>query len=324
MLYPLLLTPIYQDYIWGGWEIVTRYDRSAPAKKRYAESWEVCDREGAVSVVQNGPLAGQSLHEVIEAMPFELYGTSSVPKVFPLLIKLIDAHENLSVQVHPAESEAIAHKGEPKSEAWYVLDAKPGSKIYAGLKSQLTKQEFTKLAGSKALVDCMHTFEVKTGDVFYLPGGTLHSIGEGVLLLEVQQNADTSYRVYDWERKLDDGSSRPLHIEDAADSVHIRDVHMPFVDRVEMHASDMCDINQLVHTPYFSMKHVNAKSSLRLDKQQNGCEILFVEGGSGTLIFDTFEQPLLPGMTLLIPHVCKQMTLETTHCDFVVIRPEIV
>lgn len=323
MLYPLLLDPIYQDYLWGGREIVTKYERSAPAQKRYAESWEICDRDEYNSKVHNGPLRGTTLRELLREYPYEMYGILQPPKKFPLLIKLIDAYQQLSVQVHPDENAAKKDHTEPKTECWYILDAKEGSQIYAGLQKPLTKEGFLSLAGTDALADAMQVFTPKRGDVFFIPGGRLHAIGAGILLLEIQQNSDTTYRVYDWGRLQDDGTARPLHVEKAAECVHLDDIESPRISIEHLHEQDECALSSLVDTPYFSVKQVSARKDLRLNKTDPGCEILFFEEGEGTLIFENHTLSVTPGMTVLIPHHCKKVTLETSKVSFIVIRPKL-
>ncbi len=324
MLYPLLMKPTYRDYLWGGREIVTKYERQAPALKRYAESWEVSDRSGRESSVENGELSSKTLFDIAQSFPFELYGTRTPPQQFPLLLKLIDAYQNLSVQVHPKNETAHVLGGEPKSECWYVLDAKENAKIYAGLKKPLTKAQFMNLAGKKEILNAMHSFTPKQGELFYIPAGSLHAIGEGILLLEIQQNSDTTFRVYDWDRFQDDGTPRALHIDSAKEAVNLLDVSSPLLTPLEMNSQEGVEIKRLVEAPFFSLAHMSAEQDIRLNKTQPGCEIFFVEEGTGLLRFEKHILELAPGMTILVPHICKSMTLETAHIDLLVIRPKLL
>jgi len=323
MLYPLLLDPIYQDYLWGGREIITKYDRTAPAQKRYAESWEICDRDDYNSKVHNGALKGRTLRALLREFPFEMYGTLHPPKQFPLLIKLIDAHEHLSIQVHPDENAAKQFESEPKTECWYILDAKEDAQIFAGLKAPLTKEAFQKIAGTSALPEAMHALNAKRSDVFFIPGGRLHAIGSGILLLEIQQNSNTTYRIYDWGRTQDDGTPRELHIDQAIECAHLDDIASPKISIEFLHTDEECSVSSLIDCPYFSVKHIEAKKDLRLNKTEPGCEVLFFEHGEGTLIFENHTLAVSPGMSVLIPHICKQVTLETEGVQFIVIRPKL-
>jgi mannose-6-phosphate isomerase len=219
MLYPLRFRPILVERIWGG-QTLARYGKPVPTGKRIGESWEISDRDDAQSIVTNGPLAGQSLRQLIVQFGVQLLGTNCPAATrFPLLIKLLDARERLSLQVHPPATVADTLGGEPKTEMWYIMDADPGAFLIAGLKRGVTKATFqSNMAGS------FHQFPVKTGAALFVPSGRLHAIGDGLVIAEIQQNSDTTYRVYDW------GRPRQLHTAESLASIDFTD-NEPSLDR---------------------------------------------------------------------------------------------
>ena len=218
-LYPLRFRPLLMERVWGG-QTLARYGKPVPTGKRIGESWEISDRDDAQSIVTNGPLAGQSLRQLITRFGPALLGTNNPTPHFPLLVKLLDARERLSLQVHPPAAVAGDLGGEPKTEMWYIMDADPGAFLIAGLKRGVTKASFqTNLAGS------FHQFPVKAGDALFVPSGRLHAIGDGLVIAEIQQNSDTTYRVYDWGR-----TGRALHVNESLASINFDD-HEPSLDR---------------------------------------------------------------------------------------------
>lgn len=214
-LYPLLFQPVYKDYLWGGNRLAHLFGRTGtPAI--CAESWEVTDRAEGMSIVINGSFKGCSLHTLVDTQGPALLGEGSTETAFPLLIKLIDARQDLSVQVHPDHRSAALTGGEPKTEMWYILEADPSALIYAGLKPGVTQTQFEEALRLQRLEsDVLAAIPAKPGRVVFVPGGRVHAIGAGCLLLEVQQNSTTTYRVYDWNRTDKQGRSRDLHLEQA-------------------------------------------------------------------------------------------------------------
>lgn len=215
-LYPLLFDPVYKDYVWGGDRIRTQFKRPIPPGV-YAESWEVSDRTEGMSVVSNGRLAGKSLRGLVEEYGAELLGSAApAAGAFPLLVKVIDARERLSVQVHPDDETAIRYGGEAKTEMWCSLeDVTARTSVFAGLAEGTTESALRAAVGSGGAARLLKTVRLAGGEAVFVPGGRVHAIDAGNLLLEVQQNSNTTYRLYDWDRKGPDGKSRPLHIEEA-------------------------------------------------------------------------------------------------------------
>lgn len=214
MLYPLLLQPAFKDYLWGGNRLREQFGKNTDMEP-LAESWELsCHRDG-LSIIANGEYANKTLAEVLKEFP-QWIGTKNTSSHFPLLIKLIDAKKNLSIQVHPDEAYAQLHEGESgKTEMWYVLDAEKGATLIYGFSKNITKEEFARRIQDNTLLEICNVVPIHKGDVFFIEAGTLHAIGEGALIAEIQQSSNSTYRVYDYGRLGKDGQPRPLHIEKA-------------------------------------------------------------------------------------------------------------
>jgi mannose-6-phosphate isomerase len=219
----LLFEPIFQERIWGGRRLKDEFGKELPAGLKIGESWELVDRPEAQSVVRSGPIKGVSLHQLWKNHREEIFGDVKNAPRFPLLIKLLDARETLSLQVHPPAHIAPRLNGEPKTEFWYVAKADQDAKIYAGLRATTSPEEFNRSIANGNVADHIHAIKVKEGDGIFLPAGRFHAIGAGNLLVEIQQNSDTTYRVYDWDRVDDTGQPRELHIEEALQCIDFND-----------------------------------------------------------------------------------------------------
>lgn len=224
-LYPLTFTPVLKDYIWGGRNLETKLGRTLPAEGTIAESWEIAAHEDGVSVVDNGRYAGTPLTQLHQQLGIDLIGThnqwAQERGKFPLLIKILDASQKLSVQVHPNDHYALEHEGNElgKTEMWVVLDATEDAGVILGVTAGTTPNNFKEAIHAGNLEPHLHTIPVKKGDVVCVPAGSLHAILGGLLIAEIQQNSNTTYRVYDWNR-LRDGKPRPLHIQQALDVIN--------------------------------------------------------------------------------------------------------
>lgn len=221
-LYPLLFKPIYKSVIWGG-DMLNSYLHRKLHKPELpiGEAWEIVDRDKDVSVVESGSLAGKSLRTLIETYGSDLVGQKNVNKRFPLLVKIIDAGQRLSLQVHPDEAACKKIIGaEPKNEMWYVIASKKDAKIFVGINSKATKRNFMDSYNSLDIEKYLQAYKSVPGDAYFITSGTVHAIGEGNLLLEIQQNSDTTYRISDWSRVDADGKPRELHIKNALESIH--------------------------------------------------------------------------------------------------------
>ena len=222
---PLTFQPIFIERMWGGRRLESKFHKELPQQKRIGESWEIVDRSEAQSVVASGPLGGRTLHELWTQHRQEIFGDLPETPRFPLLIKILDAQEKLSLQVHPPENVASRLGGEPKSEFWYVAAADPDAALFLGFSEPITRDRFKERLRDGTVIDHVHRIAVQAGDAVFLPAGRVHAIGAGSLLIEIQQNSDTTYRVFDWNR-IDPatGTKRALHVEQAIQCIDFADV----------------------------------------------------------------------------------------------------
>jgi mannose-6-phosphate isomerase len=229
---PLVFEPIFMERMWGGRHLESEFHKRLPPDVRIGESWEIVDRPEAQSVVAKGPLRGMTLHELWIEYREEVFG--GAPKTgsprrplprFPLLIKILDAHEKLSLQVHPPEHVATRLGGEPKTEFWYVAAADPGAELSVGFRAPITRDRFEETLRDGTVIDHVQKIAVRQGDAVFLPAGRLHAVGAGNLLVEIQQNSDTTYRVFDWNRAdPTTGRQRELHVGEAVQCIDFGDV----------------------------------------------------------------------------------------------------
>ena len=307
-LYPILLEPVYKDYIWGGTRIPAIFDRAAQPGI-CAESWEVSDRPEGMSVVTNGKHAGTSLHELVLTLGRTLIGSGAEEETFPLLIKLIDAEQRLSVQVHPNDRTARKHGGEAKTEMWYVLDAAPGASVYAGLAPRVDKKAFEKALAEERLEEVLQKIPVATGQSIYIPGGRVHAIAEGCLLLEVQQNSNTTYRVYDWGRVGPDGRPRDLHVEQAFKVINWRDreTHPPEAEAMEGEGPN--GWREVLSCPYFTLKRIDLKAEESVEHSGESFHVTFTLSGRARIRGNDVDVQAGPGVSCLLPAALHGYTL---------------
>jgi len=213
------------ERIWGGQKLAELFDKKLPPNKRIGESWEIVDRPEAQSIVATGPLKGKTLHELWRQDRQSVFGHVPETPRFPLLIKLLDAREKLSLQVHPPENIAAKLGGEAKTEFWYVAAAEPGAKIFVGFKKSTTREPFEQSLRTGSAADQVHSIQVQPGDAMFLPAGRLHGIGGDCVLVEIQENSDTTYRLFDWNR-VDPASGKPrqLHLQQALECTDFNDI----------------------------------------------------------------------------------------------------
>jgi mannose-6-phosphate isomerase len=220
----LRFLPLYQERVWGGRALAEVLHRALPSEKIIGESWEIVDRPEAQSQVADGPWAGRTLRDVLERDAAAVMGPRWDPaRRFPILVKWLDARDRMSLQVHPPAAVAASLGGEPKTENWYIAEAAPGAAVMAGLRPGVTKVQFEAALRSHQLEPLVHRILVHKGDSIFVPSGRLHAIDAGNLILEIQQNSDTTYRVYDWGRVGLDGKPRQLHIEESLKSINFAD-----------------------------------------------------------------------------------------------------
>jgi mannose-6-phosphate isomerase len=220
-LYPLRFHPILRQYIWGGNRLGTVLGKPLGEGSDYAESWEICDHGQDQSIVAAGPLAGTALGSLVAERGVELLGKHLSGSRFPLLVKFLDAAKTLSVQVHPDDARAakLTPPDLGKTEVWVVLEARPGSTIYAGLRPGVDRKTLAEAIAGGACERLLHSFQPKPGDCVFLPAGAVHALGEGLLVAEIQQSSDTTYRLFDWNRVGPDGKPRPLHVEKGLEAI---------------------------------------------------------------------------------------------------------
>ncbi len=261
MLYPLTFQPRFKERVWGGRALEQLYGKELPTGVPIGESWELSDRPGDISVIANGSLAGKDLRWLMEHHAAELLGSAkSQSGRFPLLVKILDAREKLSLQVHPPQGKAAELSGEPKTEMWYIADAAPDSELYVGLRRGVTRLEFEGKLQDGTVADCFHRVRVRAGDTMFLPSGRVHAIGAGLVLFEIQQNSDTTYRVFDWNRVGLDGKPRELHIAQSLASIDFSDFEPSLVDNPWTISGGLRS-KVLVNDPLFTVNLIAAQAA---------------------------------------------------------------
>ena len=263
-LYPFVFAPVFKDYIWGGRNLETKLGRAIP-DGIVAESWEISGHPSSPTTVDNGPLTGKTLPELLSLLGLDLVGSRSQAMLdrnkFPLLIKLLDANKPLSVQVHPRDDYATRHEnGElGKTEMWYILHTQPNAHLIYGVKVGVTPQTFRQNLDNGTLENCLHQLPVNVGDAVFVPAGSVHAIMDGIVLAEIQQNSDTTYRVYDWNRVGTDGKPRQLHVEKAMDVINFDQVEPDsFTPQLIEENAALC--REFITTcPYFNVERITFK-----------------------------------------------------------------
>ena len=308
-LYPIRFEPQLKSRVWGGDALCRKYGKKE-CKTATGESWEICGLQGDLSLISNGFLEGNDISEIIEVYMGDLLGDKIYEKYgieFPLLIKLLDARDMLSVQVHP--DDAIArkrHSAYGKSELWYILEAEPGAVIYSGFNRDITADEYHEALEKKELPSLMNRITPVPGDVFYLPAGTIHCIGGGVIVAEIQQASDITYRIYDWDRKGVDGESRELHTDLAVDALNFNQhsepvTHHPIAPEVPVVIAD---------TPHFYISLAGAEGTVLRDYSLTDSFIVILcSAGSFTIECGDNSEKLTAGDTILIPAAIDSVTV---------------
>ncbi|MBO4490020.1 MAG: class I mannose-6-phosphate isomerase [Lentisphaeria bacterium] len=308
-LYPLAFTSFFKTVIWGGRKLETVFHRTLPDDHSpVGEAWEICERPEFSSRVLNGPLKGRTLGSLMEEFGSGLLGSRVNGTRFPLLVKILDARDRLSLQVHPDEA-ACARLGggaEPKTEMWYVIGADPGAKIVAGVAQGASPESFWPRVDSADIEKQLHVYEAQAGDTFFIRAGCVHAIGGGNLILEVQQNSDTTYRISDWGRLGADGKPRTLHVDQARECVNFAMREEPLVSR--RRAAD--GIVPLVRCPFFQADEISFSRPLDMPSP-DGLSFHLISSVSGALTLSCADEKLriAPGSTVLIPASCGGYSL---------------
>lgn len=306
-LHPLILSPIYRRYIWGGRRFASTLGRTLPPGDDYAESWELVDRGPDQSVVAAGPLAGSTLGDLVRTRGAELLGRHAPLSAFPLLFKFLDASHDLSVQVHPDDARAgrLTPPDRGKTEAWYVLDAVPGSRIYAGLRAGTTRDDLAASLRAGRCGDVLHSFEPHRGDCVFIPAGTVHAIGAGLMVAEIQQSSDVTYRLHDWNRVGPDGKPRAMHIEAGLEAV----THFKPVAPVAGESTDDPAVRRLVTSEYFLLDEVRPHREWQVGGDDR-CHFLAVLAGCLRLDSRWGLPDLVAGSCVLLPAAVGSQTVE--------------
>jgi len=311
-LYPLKFNPILKERLWGGTKLKEVLGK--PSKSEITgESWELSGVPGDISKVSNGELTGVSLQTLINDYPEELLGKSVVKrfgKEFPILIKFIDAKQDLSIQLHPNDALAKQrHDSFGKTEMWYVMDADKDANLIVGFNKDVTKEEYSKSLEANTLLDLLNYEAVKEGDTFFINTGKIHAIGAGVLLAEIQQTSDVTYRVFDFNRKDKNGDLRELHTEMALDAMHYHKKD----DFIVHYPSESDTVNKMVDSPYFKTNFIEITNTLKQDiTQRESFTIYMCVGGKVEINTEFGSAKISNGETVLIPAITNQITLNGT------------
>lgn len=308
---PIKLSPAFQDYLWGGERLKSDFNKKSTLTP-LAESWELSAHKAGESTVCDGPYQGLSLSAYLSAVGKDALGTHATRfDYFPILIKLIDAKQNLSVQVHPDDAFALANEGEyGKTEMWYVLDCEDGAALYCGFSKDVTKEEYAAAIAQNTLTDILNRVPVSRGDVFFIPAGTVHAIGAGIVICEIQQNSNTTYRVYDYGRRDKNGNTRPLHVEKAlaVSTLTKAPVHQPTPNGADVLLADC---------PYFTVRRKRVCGEDSLTATTASFTSLIVTDGDGALVSKHGTLPLTKGDSIFIPAQDEHFTLTGT-CELIV------
>lgn len=278
-LYPLTFQPIFKERVWGGQNLARLYGKRLPTGAPIGESWEISDRPGDASVIAHGPLAGKDLRWLVENHRADLLGNARLEGGrFPLLIKLLDAQQKLSLQVHPSAAGAAGRHGDPKTEMWFIAGAAPGAELYVGLKHGVTRADFERRIHDGTVTECFHRVPVRAGDAMFLPSGRVHAIGAGLVIFEIQQNSDTTYRVFDWNRVGLDGQPRELHVAQSLASIDFNDFEPSLTIGEETRATH-CHVRKLVSHPLFSVELFRAQNGGVISLPASRMQIIGVVAG---------------------------------------------
>ena len=312
-LYPIKFEPIYKDYIWGGTKLSDKLNKKTPSNiVKCAESWEISSIEDNISVVSNGFLAGNNLQEVIEVYMGDILGDKIFEKFgdeFPLLIKLIDATDTLSIQVHPDNKTAKErHHAFGKTEMWYIMDSEPNSQIITGFKGKISKDIYQKHLKDNTLKDILNVEQAKKDEIYFLPAGRIHAIGKGIMLAEIQQTSDITYRIHDWNRVDKDGKPRELHPELALDVIDFNQYDSYKITKPLRNN----ETAELVGSDFFIVNRLQFNKSIEKDYHLLDSFVIYlcVEGAFTIIYGEGKTETLSKGETVLIPADLKELTLE--------------
>ncbi len=311
MLYPLKFEPIYKDKIWGGNKLHSILHKNG-ASFNCGESWEISGIRNEISVVKNGFLKGNNLQELIEIYMGDIVGDKIYEKFgieFPLLVKFIDANDVLSVQVHPDDKLAKKrHKAYGKTEMWYIIESENSAEIITGFNKEVSKKEYLYHLEKKTLEKILNYEKANKGDVFFIPAGRIHAIGSGILLAEIQQTSDITYRIYDWNRKDNNGQERELHNNLAVDAIDF-EFHDSYKTSYEIKNNKT---SKIIHCDFFHTNFINLENELEKDYNLIDTFVIYMcTEGSFIIDYKSDSIEVSKGETVLLPAVLKNLTLKT-------------
>jgi len=312
--YPLKFHPILKEKIWGGSKLKTKLNKKSNLNN-IGESWEISSVEGSISVVSNGKFAGKTLLEIIETYKDELIGKNNYANFgnnFPLLIKFIDAKQDLSVQVHPDDDLAKKrHNSFGKTEMWYIMQADKGSRLILGFKHAIRPKKYLDLLEEKKIMSVLKEVPVKKGDAFFIETGTVHAIGAGIVLAEIQQTSDITYRIYDFDRLDEQGNERELHTNLAIETIN-------FSDKIETrhkYSTFINALNTVAKCEYFTTNFIHVVGEKELDYSKTDSFVIFMcVQGNATISIDDYFENLNFGETVLIPATADNVFIESKNC----------
>lgn len=306
-IYPLQFDPILKDRIWGGKKLNSELNKPITSDIT-GESWEISTVEGDVSVISKGTFKGIYLNELIDNFPSEVLGTSvfdQFGKQFPLLFKYLDAKTDLSIQVHPNDELAKKrHNSFGKTEMWYIMQADEDARIIVGFKENSNSQQYVTHLENNTLLDILDEVKVKTGDVFFLETGTVHAIGAGLLVAEIQQTSDITYRLYDFDRVDSEGNKRELHVELALDAINYNKV-----ETQKVYSKDVNVSNEMVNCPYFTTNYLNLSGEFKVSKSATSFTVYMCTDGNFQIEYNQVHYQYSKGDTILIPAVMTDFNL---------------
>jgi mannose-6-phosphate isomerase len=309
-LYPLKFTPIYKDKIWGGHKIKSSLGLDFGNLPNCGEAWMVSGYNGQQTVVANGFLAGNELNEIVEIYMGDLVGDKVYDEFgdeFPLLIKFLNANDWLSIQVHPDDEFAAKKKiGRGKSEMWYVLEADEGSQLISGFNREITREEYLKHFDQKNLREILNYETVKKGDAFDIPPGRIHSLGPGILLAEIQQTSDATFRIYDWDRVGADGLLRELHTDLALEAIDFKH----YIKYKTSYKEEINRTTSVIKTPYFTTNTITLEKAIKKDYEELDSFVIFMGiEGKATIKWNEGEITLAKGEAIVIPNTINILEL---------------
>ena len=316
--YPIRFTPLVMERIWGGTKLNTLLNKDLGRVTKAGESWEISTIENSPSIISNGKYNGISFYDLISKWPQETLGVNSVVRFgveFPLLVKFLHSQDNLSIQVHPNDDVAQKrHNSLGKTELWYVLDSEPNSKIINGFSQNVTQKEYLNRLNDGSLLSILNDIPVSKGDIYHIPTGIIHALGAGIIVAEIQQRSDITYRIFDYDRVDKNGCKRELHTELAIDVIDYNKTS-PLNHKDEA----------IYNTPFFNVKRVDVVETITYDTTQRNCFTIFIcVEGNGEINFNNDYQKITLGETLLIPSSLTHFALKPSCNNFKLLEVSII